>query len=157
MKNLAKKVFNNLIKKKLKISIAESCTGGLLASKITSLKGSSKIFSLGIIAYSNQSKIKTLKISKKIIKRNGAVSMQVCLAMLKNVSKISKTKIAVSITGIAGPAGGTTKKPVGLVYIGIKNGKKIKINKYLFKKNKRNYIQKAAVKESLKLILNIIK
>ena len=157
MKNLAIKVFNNLIKKKLKISIAESCTGGLLASKITSLKGSSKIFSLGIIAYSNQSKIKTLKISKKIIKRNGAVSMQVCLAMLKNVSKISKTKIAVSITGIAGPGGGTRKKPVGLVYIGIKNGKKIKINKYLFKKNKRNYIQKAAVKESLKLILNIIK
>ena len=157
MKNLAKKVFNNLIKKKLKISIAESCTGGLLASKITSLKGSSKIFSLGIIAYSNQSKIKTLKISKKIIKRNGAVSMQVCLAMLKNVSKISKTKIAVSITGIAGPGGGTRKKPVGLVYIGIKNGKKIKINKYLFKKNKRNYIQKAAVKESLKLILNVLK
>tara|TARA_B100000029_G_scaffold340094_1_gene332315 strand:+ start:401 stop:874 length:474 start_codon:yes stop_codon:yes gene_type:complete len=157
MKNLAIKVFNNLIKKKLKISIAESCTGGLLASKITSLKGSSKIFSLGIIAYSNQSKIKTLKISKKIIKRNGAVSMQVCLAMLKNVSKISKTKIAVSITGIAGPGGGTRKKPVGLVYIGIKNGKKIKINKYLFKKNKRNYIQKAAVKESLKLILNVLK
>ena len=157
MKSLAKKVLNKLLQQKIKISIAESCTGGLLSSKITSLKGSSKVFSLGVVVYSNQSKVKILKISKKIIKKYGAVSKQVCLAMLRNVSKISKTKMSISITGVAGPTGGTKKKPVGLVYIGFKNGKKIKINKYLFKKNKRNYIQRAAANKSLKLILGALK
>ena len=157
MKNLAKKVLNKLVQQKIKISIAESCTGGLLSSKITSLKGSSKVFSLGVVVYSNQSKVKILKISKKIIKKYGAVSKQVCLAMLRNISKISKTKMSISITGVAGPTGGTKKKPVGLVYIGFKNGKKIKINKYLFKKNKRNYIQRAAANKSLKLILGALK
>ena len=157
MKSLAKKVLNKLLQQKIKISIAESCTGGLLSSKITSLKGSSKVFSLGVVVYSNQSKVKILKISKKIIKKYGAVSKQVCLAMLRNVSKISKTKMSISITGVAGPTGGTKKKPVGLVYIGFKNGKKIKINKYLFEKNKRNYIQKEAANKSLKLILGALK
>ena len=157
MKSLAKKVLNKLLQQKIKISIAESCTGGLLSSKITSLKGSSKVFSLGVVVYSNQSKVKILKISKKIIKKYGAVSKQVCLAMLRNVSKISKTKMSISITGVAGPTGGTKKKPVGLVYIGFKNGKKIKINKYLFKKNKRNYIQREAANKSLKLILGALK
>ena len=157
MKSLAKKVLNKLLQQKIKISIAESCTGGLLSSKITSLKGSSKVFSLGVVVYSNQSKVKILKISKKIIKKYGAVSKQVCLAMLRNVSKISKTKMSISITGVAGPTGGTKKKPVGLVYIGFKNGKKIKINKYLFEKNKRNYIQRAAANKSLKLILGALK
>ena len=157
MKSLAKKVLNKLLQQKIKISIAESCTGGLLSSKITSLKGSSKVFSLGVVVYSNQSKVKILKISKKIIKKYGAVSKQVCLAMLRNISKISKTKMSISITGVAGPTGGTKKKPVGLVYIGFKNGKKIKINKYLFKKNKRNYIQRAAANKSLKLILGALK
>tara|TARA_B100000686_G_scaffold64342_1_gene69163 strand:- start:378 stop:851 length:474 start_codon:yes stop_codon:yes gene_type:complete len=157
MKSLAKKVLNKLLQQKIKISIAESCTGGLLSSKITSLKGSSKVFSLGVVVYSNQSKVKILKISKKIIKKYGAVSKQVCLAMLRNVSKISKTKMSISITGVAGPTGGTKKKPVGLVYIGFKNGKKIKINKYLFEKNKRNYIQREAANKSLKLILGALK
>ena len=157
MKSLAKKVLNKLLQQKIKISIAESCTGGLLSSKITSLKGSSKVFSLGVVVYSNQSKVKILKISKKIIKKYGAVSKQVCLAMLRNISKISKTKMSISITGVAGPTGGTKKKPVGLVYIGFKNGKKIKINKYLFEKNKRNYIQKEAANKSLKLILGALK
>ena len=133
MYQLSKDVVNKLIKKKIKISIAESCTGGLLSSAITSIKDSSKIFNLSLIVYSNQSKIKILKVSKKIIKKYGAVSDEVCLAMAKKVSKIAKTSMSVSITGIAGPKGGTKKKPVGLVYIGIKKGNKIKVKKYLFK------------------------
>jgi len=152
MKTLARKTFNKLLKKKLKISFAESCTGGLLSSSITSLSGSSKVFSLGLVVYSNQSKTKILKVSKKTIKKYGAVSKQVCFDMVKNTSKIGKTKMAVSVTGVAGPSGGTKKKPVGLVYIGIKNGNKIKINEYLFKSKKRFNIQKAAVNQALKLI-----
>ncbi len=157
MKQLAKQTVKKLIKKKSKISIAESCTGGLLSSSITSISGSSKIFKLGLITYSNKSKIKILKISKKIIKKYGAVSEQVCKAMVKNVSKISKTNISVSVTGIAGPSGGSKKKPVGLVYIGIKKDNKISINKYFFKNKGRFYIQNSTVNKCLKLILDSVK
>ena len=146
-----------LTKKKLKIAFAESCTGGLLASSITSISGASKIFNLGLITYSNQAKIKFLKVNKNIIKKYGAVSHECCLAMVNNLSKISKTNINVSITGIAGPKGGTKQKPVGLVYIGIKRGNKTQINKCLFKSNKRSSIQKASVKKALNLALRITK
>ena len=146
-----------LTKKKLKLSIAESCTGGLLASSITSISGASKIFNLGLVTYSNQAKIKILKVNKNIIKRYGAVSHRCCLAMVNNLSKISKAHINVSITGIAGPKGGTIQKPVGLVYIGIKKGKKVLINRCLFKRKKRSSIQKATVKKTLDLILRISK
>ena len=146
-----------LTKKKLKISFAESCTGGLLASTITSINGASKVFNLGLITYSNQAKIKVLKVNKNIIKRYGAVSHECCTAMVKNLSKISKANINVSITGIAGPKGGTKKKPVGLVYIGVKKGNKVYINRFLFKNKKRSSIQKATVKKALNSILRIAK
>ena len=146
-----------LTKKKLKISFAESCTGGLLASTITSINGASKVFNLGLVTYSNQAKIKVLKVNKNIIKRYGAVSHECCTAMVKNLSKISKANINVSITGIAGPKGGTNKKPVGLVYIGVKKGNKVYINRYLFKNKKRSSIQKATVKKALNSILRIAK
>ena len=146
-----------LVKKKLKISFAESCTGGLLASSITSISGASKIFNLGLVTYSNQAKIKFLKVNKNIIKKYGAVSHECCLAMVNNLSKISKAHINVSITGIAGPNGGTKLKPVGLVYIGVKKGNKIRINKCFFKSKKRLSIQKATVKKALDLILKITK
>ncbi len=146
-----------LIRKKIKISVAESCTGGLLASAITSISGASKIFNLGLITYSNQAKIKILKVNKKIIKKYGAVSHECCYAMVKNLSKISKANINVSITGIAGPKGGTKKKPVGLVYIGLKKGPKIEINKCLFKSKERSSIQKATVKKALNLVLRAAK
>ena len=133
MKKLSQKIVKLLIKKKLKVSFAESCTGGLLSSTITSVSGSSKIFTLGLITYSNQSKVKMLNVPKKIIKKYGAVSYETCLSMVKNLSLISKTQVSVSITGVAGPGGGTKSKPVGLVYIGVKKGKKILIKKYLFK------------------------
>ena len=146
-----------LIKKRLKISFAESCTGGLLASSITSISGASKVFNLGLITYSNQAKIKVLKVNKNIITKYGAVSHECCLAMVNNLSKISKANINVSITGIAGPNGGTKQKPVGLVYIGIKRGNKIQINKCFFKGKTRSSIQKATVKKALKLIIRITK
>ena len=157
MNFLAKKIVKKLIKRKLNISFAESCTGGLLSSNITSAAGSSQVFILGLIVYSNKSKTKILKVSENIIRKYGSVSQQVCLAMVKNLSKISKTNISLSITGIAGPSGGTKKKPVGLVYIGIKKGNKINVKKYLFKNEGRTYIQKAAINKSLRLILSFIK
>ena len=157
MKKISKKLIKLLTKKKLKISFAESCTGGLLSSSITSINGSSKIFTLGLITYSNQSKINILKVPKKIIMKHGAVSYETCLSMVKNLNKISKTNISVSITGVAGPKGGTNQKPVGLVYIGIKKGKKILIKKYLFKNKKRNSIQKATVNKALNLVLSFAK
>ena len=157
MKNIAKKIVYILQKKKLKISFAESCSGGMLASAITNVSGSSKVFNLGLITYSNDAKIKILKVPKKIIKKYGAVSGQVCKSMVKNVSKIANTNISVSVTGIAGPRGGTRKKPVGLVYIGIKSENKIKIKKYLFKNKGRTYIQKSTVKKCLELITSAIK
>ena len=146
-----------LMKKRLKISFAESCTGGLLASSITSISGASKVFNLGLITYSNQAKIKVLKVNKNIIRKYGAVSHECCLAMVNNLSKISKANINVSITGIAGPNGGTKQKPVGLVYIGIKRGNKTQINKCFFKNKTRSTIQKATVKKALKLVIGIIK
>ena len=154
---LAKKIITILNKKKLKLSVAESCTGGLLASSITSISGASKVFNLGLVTYSNQAKINILKINKNIIRKYGAVSHECCKAMVNNLSKISKANINVSITGVAGPKGGTKQKPVGLVFIGVKRGNKIQINKYLFKSKKRSSIQKATVKKALNLILRIAK
>ena len=152
-----KSLIRILTKKKLKISIAESCTGGLLASTITSISGASKIFNLSFVTYSNQAKINILKVNKNIIKKYGAVSHECCSAMVKNLSRISRANINVSITGIAGPKGGTKQKPVGLVFIGVKRGKKILINRCLFKSKKRSSIQKATVKKALDLILRITK
>ena len=157
MKELSKKVINLLRKKKLKISFAESCTGGMLASSITAIRGSSKIFTLGLITYSNQSKINILKVRRNIIIKHGAVSYETCLSMVKNLSLMSKTQVSVSITGVAGPGGGTKSKPVGLVYIGVKKGKKILIKKYLFKSKKRKSIQKSSVNKALNLVLSIAK
>ena len=145
-----------LIKKKLTISVAESCTGGLLAHNFTKLANSSKYFQMGLTTYSNQAKIKILKINKNIIQKYGAVSKECCKAMVQNLFKISKSKINVSITGIAGPGGGTKEKPVGLVYMGIKKGNKIIINKTIFKSKSRKNIQSSTVKKVIQIILKII-
>ena len=151
-----KKLHKKLIDKKLTISVAESCTGGLLANNLTKLANSSKYFQMGLITYSNEAKIKILKVNKNIIKNYGAVSKECCEAMVKNLSKISKSKINVSITGIAGPGGGTKDKPVGLVYIGIKMGRHLLILKNKFKSKNRNLIQKLTVKKIINIILNLI-
>ena len=154
---LNKKVIKLLKSKKLKVSVAESCTGGMLSGAITSENGSSKVFSMGLVTYSNQSKINILKVPNKIIKKYGAVSIQCCMTMVNNLSKISKSKVCISITGIAGPSGGTKQKPVGLVYIGIKIGKKVVINKCNFKNKGRIFIQKETVKKTLNLLLKMIR
>ena len=145
-----------LTKKKLTISVAESCTGGLLAHNLTKLANSSKYFQMGLTTYSNQAKIKILKINKNIIDKYGAVSNECCKAMVLNLSKISNSKINVSITGIAGPGGGTKEKPVGLVYIGIKKRNFIKIYENKFKSKTRKKIQILTVKEVIKNLLNLI-
>ena len=157
MKKLSQNIVSVLSKKKLKISFAESCTGGLLSSSITSISGSSKIFTLGLVTYSNKAKINILKVPSKIITQYGAVSYETCLSMVKKLNKISKTNISVSITGIAGPKGGTKQKPVGLVYIGIKKDNKILVKKYLFKNKNRTSIQKSTVKKALNLISSFVK
>tara|TARA_B100000029_G_scaffold218218_1_gene216024 strand:+ start:393 stop:866 length:474 start_codon:yes stop_codon:yes gene_type:complete len=156
MKKISQQIVRLLKKKKLKISLAESCTGGMLSSNITSISGASKVFNLGLVAYSNETKIKVLKISKKIIKKYGAVSKEVCLMMANNISKIAKTDVSASITGIAGPGGGYKKKPVGLVYIGIKNKQKTFFKKYLFKNRNRKYIQYKAVKKTAELLIKTL-
>ena len=157
MKKLSQKVVKILKKKRLKVSFAESCTGGLLSSTITSISGSSKVFTIGLVTYSNQSKINLLKVPKNIIRKHGAVSYETCLTMVKNLSKISKTNISVSITGIAGPKGGTKKKPVGMVFIGIKKDNKTLVKKHLFKNKKRTSFQRATVIKALNLILSFLK
>ena len=151
-----KKLHKKLIDKKLTISVAESCTGGLLANNLTKLANSSKYFQMGLITYSNEAKIKILKVNRNIIKKYGAVSKECCEEMVKNLSKISKSKINVSITGIAGPGGGTKDKPVGLVYIGIKTGKYLLILENKFRSRNRSSIQNNTVREVLNKITKII-
>ena len=152
MKNIVKK----LIKKKLKISFAESCTGGMLAASITSISGASKVFNIGLITYSNQAKINILKVNKNIIKKYGAVSAECCEAMVKNLAKISKAQINVAVTGIAGPNGGSKDKPVGLVFIGVKKSNKFLISRNYFKSKNRNSIQKMTVKRTFELVNSLL-
>ena len=155
--SLNQKIVSLLKRKKLKIAVAESCTGGMLSNALTSVSGSSKVFTLGLVTYSNQAKISILKVPKKIISKYGAVRVQCCLAMVNNLSKISKAKSCVSITGIAGPKGGSKQKPVGLVYIGIRVGKKVVINKCNFRNKGRLFIQRQTVKKTFNLLLKLIK
>ena len=154
---LNKKIISLIKRKKMKIAIAESCTGGMLSSAVSSISGSSKVFTIGLVTYSNQAKTSILRVPQKIIKKYGAVSVQCCLAMVNNLNKISKSKVCVSITGIAGPKGGSKLKPVGLVYIGIRVGKKIVVNKCNFINKGRLFIQKQTVKKTLSLLLKLIK
>ena len=148
-----KNIIKKLLKENISISIAESCTGGKLSKLFTDMPGISKIFEMGLITYSDKSKVKILNVPITIINKFGAVSKEVAKLMSKNLNKISKSKICVSITGIAGPNGGTRQKPVGLVYIGIKNGKRVFISKCEFKNKGRAYIQKSTVKKGVDLIL----
>jgi nicotinamide-nucleotide amidase len=152
----AKKIINLLKEKKITLSVAESCTGGMLAQVITGINGASKVFKFGVITYSNQSKVKYLKVPLKIIKKHGSVSKQCCYSMVNNLSIISKTKLNVAITGIAGPKGATKLKPVGLVYIGIKKNNRTEIKKYLFKNKSREIVRINSVKKSLQLIKDFI-
>jgi len=152
-----KKIIEKLIKKKISISVVESCTGGLVASEIISIPNTSKIFNLGLITYSNKSKEKILGISKKTLNKFGAVSPQVCREMMEKLYKMTKSDICISTTGIAGPSGGSNFKPVGLVYIGIKFKKISRIFMFNFmKKLTRNKIQKLTVSKVINILDNLI-
>ena len=148
------KILNEVLrKKKIKIAVAESCSGGLISYNLTKLPGSSKYFIMGVICYSNASKIKFLKVKKETLLKYGAVSVETCKQMCKNLLKISKSNIAISITGIAGPDGGSIQKPIGLVYIGIASKRKIEIKKFLYsEKLSRINIQQETLKSTIKLI-----
>lgn len=128
-------VSKKLIKKRKTISIAESCTGGLLSKRLTDIPGSSKYIKFNVIAYSNEAKSKFLQVSNSLLKKHGAVSAEVAAQMALGIRKSAKTNIGLSITGIAGPDGGTKEKPVGLVYFGLVIGSKIKTQKVLFGSN----------------------
>jgi len=157
LNNQLKKLTTLLKKKKIKVSVAESCTGGLISYNLTKMPGASKYFMMGVVSYSNKSKIDLLKVRQKTLTKYGAVSTETCKEMCKNLLKTSKTNIAISVTGIAGPDGGTKKKPIGLVYIGICSKKKLEIIKFSFnKKLSRINIQNQTLIKTIKLIKNHI-
>lgn len=157
LNNQLKNLTTKLKKNKIKIAVAESCTGGLISYNLTKIPGASKFFMMGIVSYSNISKHDLLKVRQKTLTKYGAVSPEICKEMCNNLLKISKTNIAISVTGIAGPDGGTKKKPIGLVYVGICSKNKIEIKKFNFgKKLSRINIQNLTLKKTIKLIENHI-
>ena len=153
--HLHKKIIRRLVKDSITISTAESCTGGLLAYSITKNKDSSKIYQGGYISYSNQLKIQNLNVKKITIKKYGAVSKEVATEMVRGLFMKTKTNICISTTGIAGPGGGSKSKPVGLVYIGIRENGKIKILKKNFN-GSRIEIQKKCVNSIFKYLSKLI-
>ena len=157
LNNQLKKLTTRLKKNKIKVAVAESCTGGLISYNLTKIPGASKFFMVGIVSYSNISKLDLLKVNQKTLTKYGAVSAEICKEMCKNLLKISKTNIAISVTGIAGPDGGTKKKPIGLVYLGICSKNKLEIKKFNFgKKLSRINIQNQTLKKTIELIENHI-
>ena len=157
LNNQLKNLTSKLKKNKIKIAVAESCTGGLISYNLTKIPGASKYFMMGIVSYSNISKRDLLKVRQKTLTKYGAVSAEICKEMCNNLLKISKTNIAISVTGIAGPDGGTKKKPIGLVYVGICSKNKFEIKKFNFgKKLSRINIQNLTLKKTIKLIDNHI-
>jgi len=157
LNNQLKNLTAKLKKNKIKVAVAESCTGGLISYNLTKIPGASKYFMMGIVSYSNISKLDLLKVKQKTLTKYGAVSAEICKEMCNNLLKISKTNIAISVTGIAGPDGGTKKKPIGLVYVGICSKDKLEIKKFNFgKKLSRINIQNQTLKKTIKLIENHI-
>jgi nicotinamide-nucleotide amidase len=144
-----------LIKKNLTLSTAESCTAGLLAVRLTDIPGSSRFFITGMVTYSNRAKTKILGINPKLIKAYGAVSQEVALAMARSMRIISRTDLGIAITGIAGPAGASKNKPVGLVYIAIADKYKARSWQQHFRGNRKQIRNKAALK-AMQLLLQWI-
>ena len=147
----------NILKNKgLTISFAESCTCGLLASKIGNVPGASSVFNESYVTYANASKMKILGVKRDTLENYGAVSWQTALEMSEGVRKISDSDIGIGITGIAGPGGGTKQKPVGLVYISIATDNKHIYEKCLFDGNRQS-VRNQATNKALKMIINILK
>jgi len=150
-----KKIINELIKRNISISVAESCSGGQLSSTITKVPGVSRIFNMGIVTYSNEAKSSLLKIPISKIMKHGAVSKEVALSMVLKLAKLSKSKICISTTGISGPSGGTKNKPIGLVYIGVKFNKQVFVVKNIFIGDRKK-IQNDTVNYALQTIGELI-
>ena len=121
-----------LVRKKMTLAVAESCTGGLLSHRLTNIPGSSKYYECGIVSYSNRAKVGVLGISGIIIKEKGAVSEEVAREMALRIRKLRETDLGIGITGIAGPAGGSPEKPVGLVYMALSSSKGIQCQRFVF-------------------------
>ena len=148
-------LFHNCLEKNLTVTTAESCTGGMIASSIVSISGSSAIFKSSVVTYSNDMKSKILNIPLKLINENGAVSKIIAYTMAYNVLDLMNSDLSIAVTGIAGPSGGSKNKPVGLVYIGIGTKQNIVTKRYLFKGNRLKIRQETTL-ESLKLSNKII-
>jgi nicotinamide-nucleotide amidase len=147
----ARKLLTDCQSKNKTIVTAESCTGGLIAALLTEVPGSSAVFERGLITYSNQAKVSLLGINKRLLARHGAVSPEVAQAMVKGAIRYSNANIGIAVTGIAGPTGGTVKKPVGLVYIAVMSGKKLAVEECRFK-GSRKTIRLASVKKALDMV-----
>ena len=154
---LSKELLESCLHKSIKLITAESCTGGLLSANITGIAGSSAVFSHGIICYSNEAKRNFLNVDDKTLKSHGAVSFETVREMLAGLCTHAESKtLTIAISGVAGPSA-SESKPVGLVFIGVKKGNKIWINKCLFKNKRRSSIQRATVRKALNLILSATK
>jgi nicotinamide-nucleotide amidase len=151
VKDIVLQVHSLLIKNNKTLAVAESCSGGLLSNLFTNISGSSQYFLLGIVAYSNKAKEKVLNISPSVIRRRGSVSKEIASAMARSIRKIAQSNYAIGITGIAGPAGGTPKKPVGTVFIAIATARKSLCKRFQFK-GRRLQIKRQAVYTSLRLL-----
>ncbi len=155
---LEEKVVKTLNEKGLVLATTESCTGGLIAKRITDVSGSSSVFNCGIVSYSNEIKEKVLGVQHKTLETYGAVSEQTVREMVKGVLKISGADIAVSVSGIAGPNSDNTQKPVGLIFLAVSNGKNTTVKQLnnTFTENIRENNRKSASDEALKMILNLV-
>ncbi|HQP91268.1 MAG TPA: CinA family protein [Candidatus Omnitrophota bacterium] len=140
-----------ITKKKLTVSVAESCTGGLVSHSLTNIPGSSKYFMLGIVAYSNESKQKLVGVSEETLRKHGAVSKETALELARNIKHIAGTNIGIGITGIAGPSGGTPTKPVGTVFISVSIGHHDFFKKFQFS-GKREIVKKKTKDAALNLL-----
>jgi nicotinamide-nucleotide amidase len=156
MEGIIVQIHKFLLKNKKTIAVAESCTGGLVSTLLTQIPGSSKFFILGVIAYNNKVKSNLLNVPPLLFAKKGAVSDEVAQKMSQGVRKLAKTDFAISITGIAGPTGGTPAKPVGTVFIAASNKNKTISRKFNFKGN-RSTIRKKAALQSLRLLKSILK
>lgn len=155
MKNIAKEIINAATKKGITITTAESCTGGMVAAALTSISGASVVFETGFVTYANSAKTKLLGVPEVMIKKYGAVSKEVAKAMAEGARKKASATIAISITGIAGPSGGSVKKPVGTVFIGVATPEKTIVEKYHFS-GIRAQIRRQATNQALALLYSFI-
>ncbi len=157
MNELAGALLAKIIEREEKVAIAESCTGGLLTAALTDVPGSSEAFDMGMISYSNDIKARYLGVSQDILDKEGAVSAPVASQMVIGIRLLADAELGISITGIAGPGGGSAEKPVGLVYIGSAYGERVIVGKYLFQGNRQEIRQQsveAALQQAISMLDN---